>query len=420
MAASIWNPAGTSANTANANNTYQAQKFTVAVNGQTLFSLTDFSYVPGTGSLLVEINGVDQYIGDDFLETNGVQVTFTSGLVIGDEVVIRGLVGITGPAGDAALAAMAAIQLLNVPALPLVLSAGGTGVSAASPNAAYNALSPNTAKGDITVYDGAKNVRLPVGVTNQKLVVDPSQAAGVKWVTSGIPKSSRAVNAQLVLMDGGSFINFTASFTQTFDTPANLGADWNVFAYNASSGNITLTGVTNNTIYPGEFCLIQNDGTALTKYILEAGTGQVLVVSDQKASGTVGGAATTGDITAIRTVNTVELNNIQGASLASNIITLPAGTYQVDIAAPFMNVGSVSLLLWNDTDSAYVLQSINNSTGASTVVLPRITGQFTITGTKNFKLRYFANSTSSTQDLGGTVATGRPEIYTRAMFKKVA
>lgn len=420
MTASIWNPAGTSANTANANNTYQAQKFTVAIDGQTLFALTDFSYIPGTGSLLVEINGVDQYIGDDFLETNGVQVTFTSGLVIGDEVVIRGLVGITGPAGDAALAAMAAIQLLNVPSLPLALNAGGTGTSAASPNAAYNALSPNTTKGDLTVSDGTHNIRLPVGLTNQKLVVDLSQAAGVKWTTSGIPKSNRAANTQLLLMDGGSLLNFTASFTQTFDTPANLGADWYVFAVNASSGNITLTGVTNSIIYPGEFCFIQNDGAVITKYILEIGTGQLLIVSDQKASGTVGGAATAGDITAIRTINTVESNNIQGSSLASNIITLPAGTYQVDISAPFINTGGVSLLLWNDTDSTYTLQSINCSTGTSVVVTPRIIGQFTITTAKNFKLRYFVNSTSSTQDLGPAIAIGRPEIYTRALFKKVA
>lgn len=271
MTASVWNPAGTSANTANANNTYQAQKFVVAIAGQTLFSLTDFSYIPGTGSLLVEINGVDQYIGDDFLETNGVQVTFTSGLALGDIVVIRGLVGITGPAGAAALAAMAAIQLLNVPALPLSLNAGGTGIAAASPNVTFNALAPSTTKGDMIAHTGIVNQRVGAGAHNSILRFDPNQPTGVSAVSGGINISTRVINTQLGIDDIAKLILGNGVFTQTFDTPDNLGADWYCYIKILDGAELTIPasdGRVNWKMYAGELRLFQSNGATLTSYVL--------------------------------------------------------------------------------------------------------------------------------------------------------
>lgn len=273
MTASVWNPAGTSANVANANNTYQAQRFVVATVGQTIFFLTDFSYIPGTGSLLIEVNGVDQYIGNDFLETSGVQITFTSGLVLDDVVVIRGLVGITGAAGAAAIAAMAAIQLLNVPNLPLALNAGGTGTSAASSIAAFNVLAPSTSKGDLIVHNGTNNVRVPIGANRSKLISDATQASGVNWVTDGIKNVAISTNTSVSSTDIEKLFRCSGSLTLNFDTPANLGADWYCIVKNTNTitGEITIPssdGRTNWKMYANEERLFTSDGTTIYSYVL--------------------------------------------------------------------------------------------------------------------------------------------------------
>ena len=59
------------------------------------------------------------------------------------------------------------------------ISAGGTGQSAK--DAAFNALSPTTTKGDIIANSGTTNIRVPVGTDGQILIADSTQTSGVKW-----------------------------------------------------------------------------------------------------------------------------------------------------------------------------------------------------------------------------------------------
>ncbi len=67
------------------NYTVQEEVIT-ATAGQTVFNLTTINYAPGTNSLSVYIDGVNQYVGDSYLETDSNTVTFTSGLHVGAEV----------------------------------------------------------------------------------------------------------------------------------------------------------------------------------------------------------------------------------------------------------------------------------------------------------------------------------------------
>jgi hypothetical protein len=81
-----------------------------------------------------------------------------------------------------------------------------------------------------------------------------------------------------------------------------------------------------------------------------------LCVRDEKATTTAGGASVAADITQTRTLNTVQSNTIAGASLASNIVTLPAGTYQVRATVPSTGaVGPFQAFLYNSSDSTYAL-----------------------------------------------------------------
>lgn len=67
------------------NYTVQEEVIT-ATAGQTVFNLSTINYAPGTNSLSVYIDGVNQYVGTSYLETDSTTVTFTSGVHVGAEV----------------------------------------------------------------------------------------------------------------------------------------------------------------------------------------------------------------------------------------------------------------------------------------------------------------------------------------------
>jgi hypothetical protein len=84
------------------NYTVQEEVIT-ATAGQTVFNLSTINYTPGTNSLTVYIDGVNQYVGDSYLETDSDTVTFTAGLHVGAEVKFTTAVQTTTGAVDASI-----------------------------------------------------------------------------------------------------------------------------------------------------------------------------------------------------------------------------------------------------------------------------------------------------------------------------
>jgi parallel beta-helix repeat protein len=82
------------------NYTVQEEVIT-ATAGQTVFNLSTINYTPGTNSLSVFIDGVNQYVGDSYLETDSDTVTFTSGVHVGGEVKFTTAIQTTTGAVDA-------------------------------------------------------------------------------------------------------------------------------------------------------------------------------------------------------------------------------------------------------------------------------------------------------------------------------
>jgi hypothetical protein len=68
-----------------------------------VFDLSTINYTPGTNSLSVYIDGVNQYVGDSYLETDSDTVTFTSGVHVGGEVKFTTAVQTTTGAVDASI-----------------------------------------------------------------------------------------------------------------------------------------------------------------------------------------------------------------------------------------------------------------------------------------------------------------------------
>jgi len=127
----------------------------------------------------------------------------------------------------------------------------------------------------------------------------------------------------------------------------------------------------------------------------------LLHVRDEKASGTAGGTATSGSFQT-RVLNTSKVNTIAGAALASNQITLPAGTYYVEASAPAVVCDSHQARLYNVTDSAeLVLGTSEFSVNTDSVqTKSTVTGQFTLTATKVVELQHRVQTTRATNGFG--------------------
>lgn len=164
------------------------------------------------------------------------------------------------------------------------------------------------------------------------------------------------------------------------------------------------------------------DSTAATglKWAPAAGAIQVLTVNETQTSGTQGGTFTSG-AWRTRTLNTSVQNTITGASLASNQITLPAGTYYAMAIAPAYQVENNSARLYNITDSSVVVQGNNQFGGTTTTSqqMATVSVTFTIAGSKVFELQHYSGQTKATQGFGTAGGLGFNEIYSSVSIVKV-
>ena len=127
---------------------------------------------------------------------------------------------------------------------------------------------------------------------------------------------------------------------------------------------------------------------------------KLLHVRDEKASGTASGSFSSGSF-ATRVLNTVKTNEITSASLSSNQVSLPAGTYFIMARAPSMDTNGHTCQWYNDTDSALEIAGSPSYTSTDTSTMSFVFGRFTIDDTKVFELQHRCDSTTATIGLGG-------------------
>lgn len=143
----------------------------------------------------------------------------------------------------------------------------------------------------------------------------------------------------------------------------------------------------------------------------------VVHVREEQTSGTDGGTFTSG-AWRTRTLNTVKTNTISGASLSSNQISLPAGTYDIAASAPAYQVASHKVKLYNVTDSADVLSGTSERTASSGASQTRssVFGRFTLAASKALEIRHICSVNGSLGDAGNF---GVVEVYTEVMIRRV-
>ena len=218
--------------------------------------------------------------------------------------------------------------------------------------------------------------------------------------------------------------------------------DTNVTTYYTGSAwaNLDTTGMTNPMTTTGDTIYSSSGSTPARLGI--GTTGQVLTVAggvptwatpsggggatyavfqDNKASG-AGGTFTSGSFLT-RDLQTTVYNGITGCSLASNQITLAAGTYIVNAMAPAGYVDQHQTRFYNITDASTVItggNAYNAITSSSVDTYSALQGGFTITGSKVFELQHRCTTTRAGTGFGTNNGFGVGEVYSIITIAKVA
>lgn len=146
-------------------------------------------------------------------------------------------------------------------------------------------------------------------------------------------------------------------------------------------------------------------------------TQPVFHIQDQKASNVDGGTATSGSWLT-RTLNTVALNEIAGASLAANQFTLPAGQFEVDAKSVVFGVNGHQIRLQDITGGTTFFNGLTGYTNSGVTGISIIKGKFTLAAPNVFELQYRVNTSRATNGLG--VAAGFTiEIFSDVFVRKV-
>ena len=241
-----------------------------------------------------------------------------------------------------------------------------------------------------------------------------------------------AATANIWVTDGNTLhVTGTVGIT-SFGTAASAGARRTVVFDDivtlTNSANLSLPGGADYTTAAGDILTVYAETTTQLEVAVYPKSGlpanssflnNLLHVTDTRPSGTNGGdnANATWNV---RTLQTVVVNEIDGASLSTNQITLPAGNYSIDASCViFQNVGINRLRLRNITDAADELLGFSEtaSTGGDESSICLLAGRFTLDGTKVLELNHYT-ATLRTNGLGVATSLG-DELYANIFIRSL-
>lgn len=148
---------------------------------------------------------------------------------------------------------------------------------------------------------------------------------------------------------------------------------------------------------------------------------QIMSVYDQKSPGTDGGTCTSGSWNT-RTLNQSSTNTITGSSVASNIITLPAGTYRAVWRAPafrcdrhktrFISTSGPAITFYG---SSAFSSNVNNDPVTDSVGF----AYFSIASVTTFVLTHRCETTAADQGFGVAAGFAEEEVYAQIEITRI-
>ena len=185
-------------------------------------------------------------------------------------------------------------------------------------------------------------------------------------------------------------------------------------------------GTGEKTLAEGQFAYIE--ATKATQYyngtawVALAPTREIAIFNETQASTTDGGTSVATTWTK-RVLNTSVYNTLTGCSIASSVITLPAGTFYVEANAPFFLGGRVKIKLRNTTagtDAIIGASSWSSNSTEAAQTSSVLSGTVVTTASTNFELQYYVSFARSTDGLGiASDIASTSEVYATIYIEKI-
>lgn len=149
-------------------------------------------------------------------------------------------------------------------------------------------------------------------------------------------------------------------------------------------------------------------------------SGGIAYIVDQKPSGTDAGDCTP-STWSNRNLNTVAFDTGIGASVAGNLITLPAGSYLLTADAPVEAAGYYQIRLQDVTANSTVAlgSSTNSSNNYDYTAHSHLVASFTLNAPASLAIQHWCQTIyHGGYSVGHAVSNGSPEIYATVLIQK--
>lgn len=231
-------------------------------------------------------------------------------------------------------------------------------------------------------------------------------------ISGSFPSNSIAGQAARNNAAGGTFNVVGSASGTTLGITAGVNTGSNNLA--VANGNAIIASGDLVSVH----CTIPVQGLSAAGVI---NVGQVAYAREEQTSGTTGGTFTSGAYTT-RTLNTLSSGG-SGISLASNQLTIPAGTWKIFASAPAFACGRHKAKLRNITDSTDTLIGSSEFTEATatdrSTTRSIVEGTFTIQSQKVFEIQHRCETTSATNGFGTAASFGDAEVYSQITITRI-
>jgi hypothetical protein len=311
-----------------------------------------------------------------------------------------------------------------------IVVTGGTGAVVGSGTSIAQHVADSTHNGYLSSADWSTFNSKGTGTVTSVSVVTANGVSGSVATATTTPAITLTLGAitPSSVNASGTVAGSNLSGTNTGDiTLAAVGASPSANGASLSGQALTLQPF--DSTHPG---VVTSSGGGTSNFLRADGTWatptgssviQTAYVKELQTSGTDAGTFTSG-AWQTRILNTLENpGSFAWISLASNQITLSAGTYLIEAQAPCTMVNRNQAKLENISDSTDTVLGTSNVASAadgSNTIFSYIRGQFTIASTKTFEIQHKCQTTAATNGFGNNAGMGVSEVYTVVKLQKIA
>lgn len=149
-----------------------------------------------------------------------------------------------------------------------------------------------------------------------------------------------------------------------------------------------------------------------------------IVVQEQYSSGTNAASGTANSFNQ-RALNTQISNTIPGASLGSNVVTLPAGTYRATARAVSYEYYASQLEIYDFGNISSLILSLSACSASGPTAQASLTSiagpfEFTLASSSTIGINHYVGSAATgSASLGNAVSSGAGEVYSELSIEKI-